>query len=508
MILSITLSLLYSCSTPYIITNERKSIGRNLITKADIQADLSYFEDRIDNFYVDTTTNSLTVQIRGVSSNKRWLDNKGHIVLFNLNNDSAKWSMNINYQTSTIYQKNNMIIQTKGNTSSCLFYRTGGNKWSINNQLIFTDFKRKIGFGFIQNGKNRDIIGGVDLNNGKPLWERVIDSDYGWNDITPLNDSVRIVVAEGLHSINLKTGGGWDFKALTGKKDYAGTIAMNAAGVAVGMFTGAFIYTTGYDLYHGIVSNTWIDSTSIYWAAKQKIVKLNHEGQIQWEYDFPIDKASKSDIFLIDSLVYMVNFGYAYYNNKFTDFGHPFVAAFNQNSGQKVFLSELNDNKSTINDYYIKNQDLLTISNTRISKYSLTDGSLEQEKIIDTDSLGYLKRFVTKHLYIKQDSTFKTLEEIDSLNLYLLTKKDKIIAINDKFEVVKQLDDFIPYITYLVKDGYKFIGSLNESYILDKNGKVVANISVSRNAVFIGSKLYDCKENAMVIVDLKDILLK
>jgi len=44
------------------------------------------------------------------------------------------------------------------------------------------------------------------LKNGNVIWQRDLNREYGWNDVFYTNDSTMIVVAAGLHAINIKTG--------------------------------------------------------------------------------------------------------------------------------------------------------------------------------------------------------------------------------------------------------------------------------------------------------------
>ena len=48
--------------------------------------------------------------------------------------------------------------------------------------------------------------------------KKILNGGCGWNDILYLNDSIVLIVAAGLHAINIKNGTGWDYIAITGKK--------------------------------------------------------------------------------------------------------------------------------------------------------------------------------------------------------------------------------------------------------------------------------------------------
>ena len=275
-LLSFTVFTIYAQSNIQIINNE-KIIGKNYKTNNDIQSKEYIFPDRIDNYFIDTTMNLLTVQLRGTSKNGKWLNNYGDLVLYDLSNNSIKWTKKIYYQQGGIEEYNNLIIQTIGNKSYCLNINNGENQWEVKNTIYYVDPFQKIGIGykFKTTTGYTNTLEGIDLTNGKSIWKREINREYSWNNIFHLNDSVIVVVAAGLHSINLRNGVGWDYNTITGRKDYTETVLTNAAGVALGVLTGAFVTSTGHNLVREVVSNVLLDSSSFYFASREKISKVD-----------------------------------------------------------------------------------------------------------------------------------------------------------------------------------------------------------------------------------------
>jgi hypothetical protein len=64
-----------------VLTNTRE-VGQNLLTGEPVKANELTFPDRIHDFQIDTVNNYLTVQLRGLSKNGKWLDNKGNVVRY------------------------------------------------------------------------------------------------------------------------------------------------------------------------------------------------------------------------------------------------------------------------------------------------------------------------------------------------------------------------------------------------------------------------------------------
>lgn len=489
-----------------ILTNER-TIGKKIKTNNEIIAKEFIFPERIDNSYIDTLTNCLTVQLRGTSKNGKWLNNTGNIVLYDLAKKSMKWAKKTNYQQGSIEQFDNVIIQTLGNNSYCLNIDNGENIWEVKNNLYYVEPFKKVGIGYrIEFGDNyTNTLEGIDLTDGNSIWEREINREFSWNSIFHLNDSTIIVVAAGLHSINLKSGKGWDFDAITGKKDYSATVAANAAGVALGILTGTFVMSTGHNLVRDVVSNVLVDSSNIYFASKENITRLNHNGQVLWSYPLPKDFTSKSTILKKDSLLYMINKGYAFMGYRQLDFGTPFIAAFNINSGKQVFLSTINGKENQINGFDIKKDTIFLVFKESISKYSMIDGTIISEKTIHSEKLGELMYFIGEQVYINVDSTFKSLELSDPTKHFLYTKSGKTLVINDKLEIINEIDYDKLFIYYLKTKNLKFIAKINETTVIDNEGNKVAELNVSRNAFLLGTKLYDIQERSFFEIEISEL---
>jgi len=317
---------------------------------------------------------------------------------------------------------------------------------------------------------------------------------------------VIILAAAGLHSINIKNGTGWDYDAITGKKDYKETAITNAAGIAMGALTGTGMVATGYNLVRDVISNVLIDSSSIYLASKEKISRLGHDGQIQWTHPLPEDSTSNSEIFIKDNILYLLNKGYAFMGNRKLDFGTPFFTSFDLNSGKQIFMSTIKEKKDQVNGYIISKDTILLLFKDRVSKYSMKDGSVLSEKSFDVKTAGELRDFLGDQVYTKTDSDFKCLATSDPTKYYLYTSTKKILVTNCDLDIIDQIDADQLYIYYLKTKDLKFLAKGKETIILDNSNKIVADLKVSGKAKLAGSKLFDIQEKSFIEVDLKELI--
>jgi len=288
----------------------QRQIGKMIDTQEVIVAKEYIFPEMIYHFHVDTISKSITVQLRRWSNNERWLSNNGKIVNYDFVEEKIKWSKKISYRTDRIQQFGNTVIFTTVGKSYCLNIVNGKKMWTARNSIYFVDSIAHIGVGYKYETPREyhNMLEGIDLKNGKPIWQKRLSRDYGWNDVFRKSDSVWMIVASGLRTINIYDGSGWSYNTVTGEKDYKIATAINAAGLAAGLMTGTFFFTTGHDLIRDIVSNVHSNGEEYYFASKEIISRINKDdGKVIWMSPIPENLTSKSFVFTKDDIVFMVN---------------------------------------------------------------------------------------------------------------------------------------------------------------------------------------------------------
>lgn len=512
-IIIIGFSLLISSVTfgqkDFQVLHREKIVGKNLIDSTEIKGREYIFPERIHETFLDTTNGFLTVQLRGLRKEK-WLSNKGNILQYDLNNKGLLWSKKIAYQTSSLQQFSNTMIFTVANKSNCLDIKTGNEIWEVKNNIYYVDPVDNIGIGYrFKNSTGySNELEGIDLKSGNVIWKRDLNREYGWNDVFYTNDSTMIVVASGLHSININSGKGWDYNTITGKKDYTGTAAANAVGVAAGLLTGTFVMSTGHNLVRDVVSNSLIDSSYIYFASKEQLSKIDKQtGKIAWKYPFPNDLASKSWIFMNDSVVFMVNKGYAFMGYRQLDFGKPFIAAFDRETGKQKYLTLINVKKDPILGFKILQEEVYLVFKNRLAKYSIQTGNQILEKEFPEDNFGELKYFVGNQVFVTNDNNdLVSLPQSDTSKVFVFTNQGKTLSVDNQLNITDTIDYEDLSIYYLRTADLKFIAKDKHTLIIDNEGKQIAEIEASTNAFLIGETLYDKRDKSFIAIDLKEII--
>ncbi len=179
----------FSQKNKFKVNTTKTIVGKNLITNSDIYGIKYNFSERIQKTYLDTVSNFLTVQLRGLSKNGKWLNNKGVVLQYDLKNKKLLWTKKILYQANSLQQFSNTIIFTKMNKSYCLNTLTGNELWQVKNDIYYVDPKSNIGIGYnFKNSNNySNRLEGIDLKNGNVIWKKELNREFGWNSVLHTN---------------------------------------------------------------------------------------------------------------------------------------------------------------------------------------------------------------------------------------------------------------------------------------------------------------------------------
>ena len=504
----------YSQSKGYPVLSSEKVFGKSFLDDSEIKGREYVFPQRIYKAYLDTTTGYWTVQMRRLK-NERLLSHKGNIVQYDLLNENLVWSKKINYLTTDLKQAANVMLLVSASKSFSIDVHSGDNLWKLKNSLYFIDPSNKIGFGYKFEGAStygEPEIQGIDLSRGKPIWQRQVVRAYGWNELIYTNDSTMIVVASGLHSINIYTGRGWVYRAKTGKITKSLMPAAKALGHAGGMLTGTYVFAGPHvGLIHDLVSNCLIDSSHVYLASMDDLVKVDVlSGEVIWKTTLPKDLPSKSSIFRGDSLIYMVNYGYAFVRNIHVNFGQPFIAAFDIQTGEQKYLTLLEDKKDPILDYKISPEEFILVFHNRMAKYSKNTGNLIMEKEFSKEDFGGLYYNLDGNLVYVQDENDKmvSLFQTDTMSTFVYTGQREILFIDDELNVVNKSGFEDWSLNNLNTADYKFLIKGHKTMIISNEGEMVAEIEASRNAILIGNTLYDKLDESFYAIDLSNLFVR
>ncbi|MCL2246532.1 MAG: PQQ-binding-like beta-propeller repeat protein [Lentimicrobiaceae bacterium] len=510
------------------ILNETKVFGKNHINNSDIEGIECTFQERIYDWFVDTTNHFLTLQLKKGNVDINARKGKGRILQYDLKNKKILWTKPVDYEIHELLKFDNLLIFNEYNDAYGLDAHTGEYLWKVMNFIYIAHPKYNVGVAYRFNevdGIYTNEFLGFNLWKGIPIWSRTISREYGWNDYSYLNDSTLLVTASGLHAININTGKGWDYNTLTGKNKYApqydaGKIAGAVVGAVVaGIIGGLLGYTvipvvnynallTAEHIIRDVSSNTLIDNDFIYFASAEQLVMLDKtNGNIIWEHTFKEDKASNSYLFIKDNVLYMINKGFAWQGRDQISYGATFIAAYDKKTGMELYHLVLKNEHGFIVDFKLIDNELYLLFQHVIGKYDIEDGTVIVEKKFPKKEFGKLLNFVDNNVFISNQSEYLLrIDQYDLADLHVYSTLNEIISLDSEANATNITGCNYSWVHYLDYKDYKFISNEATTLILNKDGKEIANLKVSSRAFIFDDILYDKRDNSFIAIDLRNII--
>lgn len=476
--------------------NNYEAVGRNLMTNRDIMAYKQDFGAEIQRTLFDTINNMalVTVPSGTYSALRQWIDMK--VSCFDLDSQEVKWSKVLNPNRQSIHKVGRNLIMYDKDKLCILDPKTGQEKVDVGRKVEIAMFNSKEDWCMCYNlrrGQKRikaKKFRCFDMNTGEELWQRDLDLTYKTEISIRLDDSIYLFVGNGIHAVNRKDGTGWDLNMKTNRFYYHPVGALSEV-VDIA------------DVYSRIIR----DSTALLMAGSEQIVKFNPQGNVIWSADLPSDKTSRSLVCCDDDRVLLVNQGYASTDYGLVTYGRPFIAAFDWNTGEMFYLYE----RKMYADYILSaenKKDALFVlfadkeGHQSIEKYQIASGALLNKKEFapaNLEASGQLTGFLKYSYYMKVDSAFVELGDVDSLGVFVAAKNG-VLHYDEKLTK----SELIPYqdLYYLIRehDGLRCFRHGGQIVVVDETNKEVANLKLE-DVYFTQSEIYSVKDKYLYVIN-------
>ena len=427
-------------SSAHLFSLKDSVIGTSFVTGRQITATRYVTPEKIFRWQWDGSSDNLLLELRESNKKGTSFKNGGTLNMIDLETKNVKWVRKVNYNTSEIKRHGTYYFLSEKKNNSSIDPETGDLLWKNKCEYYYIDPSLNIGVGYPVQSMS-DKLTAVDLSNGKTLWSENVDRPFGWNDAYMLNDSMLMISVNGIRALNLTNGSGWTYKANTTKKEIGKMIGVNVFGIILGILTGVYTYQIQPDVASDMMSNILIDpDENILLASRDQISRIDHSGNILWRMPLPEKITSKSSLFLVDSVVYMINRGHAQYNGSFSLIGDPYLAAFDLNSGKQLYLTTIPEKKEFVRNYQVINDLLFLVFEDKVASYSLMHGMFIKEKSFELQKDEHLDGFVESGIYLKRNDAVFTELAADFYNYNLMMTTD-----GRAFVLTDSLETFITY---------------------------------------------------------------
>lgn len=481
-----------------------KTVGRNNVTQRDIVAFVHRFEDEITRASIDTTSNRALVTVWGDPKGKR-IRKKDLIrreVCYDLESQKEIWSKKLNwdealvkigdfymYQMPQSYMTDERTFRLNAETGEKM-YKIGSNLYIpyVNYEKGYIICCRKY-FGHLRKFPLKNI----SMQTNEVLWERKMDLSAGCEVEGKFNDSVLLLVASGIHSLNINDGTGWSYEMKTNKVE-------------------SFVdYPYEYKYVVDCHSNLLVDSTSVTVASCEEIVKFDTEGNVIWRGELDPEKTGRSHLVKNKDYVVLINLGFAKARRKYKDSGRPYFAVFDAESGKNLCVHERQQNADYFLDAKFCEDTLFIISADKkehftVEKYLMPDGVALAKKTFNstsTDKTGALYGFLDESIYVKNDSVLTPIVKADTNSIYVNCKRT-IMKFNRKLTVMGNVEFMDCYELLREYNGIRYFGHDGKIMAVDANDTEIATFDFD-SMYFSESKLFSIDGSALYEVDLKQV---
>lgn len=484
----------------------QKTIGKTSISNKDIRAKEYTFISKVESFHIDSINNYALIQLRNSTKDGKTLKNDGSFLLFDLNKDSIIWEKPIDYSNESLFFYDSSIVHTTEKKINILDKRSGEILYTLDNALYYISPDKNIALAYKTSlPSSSNLVEAIDIKTGTKLWERKIGRENGWDNTQKLNDSIIVIYSDAIYTINLKDGKGIDFTSKTVEKKYTKVILMGALSITLGILTGYYVVDlNGPDRIYYLQSDILLDSAYFYYASKDNLYKLDKQGSLIFKKKFKKKKISRSTLVKKDSVLYMINNGYALKDGQMVDYGIPFLAAFNTNTGDEIFSNVFNGKKKTkerVLDYKIEGREIIILFKQSIGRYSLDNGDLLIARNFKNKEYGELISFIKDDIYVKEEGNYKKIIDIYPRNYNIYTSYGLCLSLNKNF-TTKELMEYEDIYFHCFKTKDKDIIT-NDTIlsIINKIGQPIMEIPYFNDAIIVKEKLFFRKENTLSAID-------
>lgn len=508
----IAILIISACSStrPVSITETESQVGQTFVTEEDISAVTYEFSNRIHSAYLDSVSGLFTLQFRDFTDNEKWLKNSGRIVVFDPDSSRVVWDYNLPYNRRSYIQFGSNLFEYTQSGGHFINLESGRRDGKLKYYVYHVDPAHNVGMGYkiATLSRTPDTLYGFDMSTGEEIWKRDIKSDYDWNNVIFMDDTTTVLVAGGLHTLDPRDGSGWSYDSQTGKKDYTPAVVGTLAGIATGLLTGNYSVATGHTLIADLVSNILIDESTYTLATADEVIMLDRNGDTIWSQPLDKNEASQSYIWDDDNTVYLLNSGLANRNNRLVEFGDAFFAAFEKESGERLYKSYLGDDDEFVSGFDNYGDSVLLLFRNKIEKFHLGDGQVTET--IETDSLneGSLVSFVGIQAFRKEgEDVYYSITGMDESNNYIITDEERVIVLDNFFEHIDTIDIGELYYTKSFENDHLIISSYDDSHsiLLDDQMMSIAEINAAGEVFSNGETLYLVDETKLVKLNMSDL---
>jgi len=503
------------------LVDKEEVIIKSVLTGEDIKGIAYKLGERVEDFYIDTLLQAALVQLRGLSKRKKKPVDSGTLLYLDLKSDTVAWTKKMSYEEDKIKHFPGVIIKEKiyKDRTFLIDHKTGIVSKEIAQDIFYVSPSNNLGIGYDKRAVvDPSILHGVDLNTNTVLWKERVDRKFGVSECVHLSDSVLLLSASGLHSINIENGDGWSMEAVTGEQvSDINQLSFLSIGLGLNIPIGFGVIGVMIAIpiggnsddpdnmitkIRGVESNILLDGDYIYYASRYQIFKLDKEGNVIWSTLREDELSSHASLALKGDLLYMVNSGTAFSTRKTVRYGKAGFFAFDAETGEKIIRFPFNTfTDEVISDSKIRDDQVVVIAKNKLLK-------ITKDKQLKSYDFPILKRekfigFLDNNNFTAHgDGLFTKTTDYYPGDYHLITNKNTIYRLDKNLDEqeVKLVENIWNQIAAF--GSLKILSDNKTALIINGNGQKIATLNTDSVFTVKGGKLYFTQGSKLTVLDL------
>ncbi len=436
-----------------------------------------------------------------IDTNNQGKITSGFIAAIDIDKKEVRWQIPVTENPYFNLSTNKLVHQEKREALACYDAATGKQRWKKAYRLAYAS--PNYDFAMSKLGT------ALELNDGNIVYKRNFTENDLWNDVQYLDKDNIVIACDGLHSVNLKTGYGWYYATPTFCRDCVAGNQIDEIITTAAMVTSAFLtgtimiwgnpYRTGYNVA-GYCSNIIVDEDNVFFASKDKLLRLNAQGKKVWSVNLPKDSASGSAIYMMGDKIFFVNKGYGMFNGAPLWRGENFIALYNKQNGSKVYSKGF-EAKEHLLSYLISGDTILIHGGNYLHKINCSTGATIAKQATD-DATSKYETFADPNKYYEcSDGEGMNLIANKYPENHLITQKaNGAVLLDQNLQKIKTITAENCWEAYR-EDGDKRLLRNNKQTIVLQNGKEILRID-GTDAELTGHTLISNSEHYVDMIEL------
>ncbi len=484
---------------PESVKTSTLNIGISAISVNSIQAKALSFEYPIRDYVFDESSHMVFLSGKEQGEQTDQVLVKGFFAGIDKTN-TVKWMVE-----SSLYEfdlKDHQLFISNESRSVKINKPAGYDEVKYPGKIILT--LNGAASGLLYADKDKNKLTCIDTKTGSEKWQAMVPGGNDWLDYKQLNDSVILILAAGLHAVDINKGLLWSYPLTTAISTLKSLTHSPAKPLTIEKISRVIHTAVEENLTTQLASNIFIEQEKVTIASKDKCVALNFKGEELWNLDLRNYPISKMMIARSDSGILLMNLGLAMHSDRFVRWGEPFILEINPDDGKIIRQLDLSKIENLV-DFIQLNDSYVFAGKSEILYTKPGASDLKSLLSINQNTYGKFVEFIDgDEYYTFKEGYYVPLNFVNGNLVYFKTDNNKVYGIDGEYiqyeyhfsELFKNLGKF---------DNKTILRADKKTILISENYELMFELYSVAPLIISPENIYFIEENRILIVGKENL---